>query len=104
MWKLAECDVWRDGGSYSATLSSGERIVSLWLQVSAWQRLEDRTYEALFESDGPDASLKSRRVPPGGPESEWARILETDIDRSAASVDHLSRLDELVAELRARCG
>jgi len=103
MWKLLECEVWRDGGSYSATLQNAEAVVSLWLQVSAWKRLEDRSYETLFVSQGPDATKKSQRVPSGSRQRRWLATLEREVDPGAVDQYAAAPFAELIAELRILC-
>jgi hypothetical protein len=103
MWALLSCEYWRDGGSYSATLRSGDRTTSLWLQVSDWDRVEDRRYEALFLTAGADATLKAERVQPGHGESAWLAIVNTDVDPSMADQETQQRFAEFVAELRTLC-
>lgn len=103
MWELLACDIWRDGGSYSATLGTTEGVVSLWLQVSSWDRLEDRSYEALFISDGRDASMKQRRVPSGAKQRQWLATLEREVDAGAVDRHAAGTFAELVAELRIVC-
>src|SRR6478609_1754177 len=100
MWQLTSCEFWRDGGSYSATLSREGRTVSLWLQVSSWKRIEDRTYQALFSSEGPDPTRKSQLVAAGDAERAWLTVLEHEVDRSLLSEQDVTRLDGLVDELR----
>ena len=102
MWHLSNCDIWRDGGSYSATLVDENRSVSLWLQVSSWNHVENRKYEALFVSDGPDATAKQHLVPPGQLEREWLNVLENLPDLTFASERDRSRLAEFIAELGRR--
>ena len=102
MWQLSNCDIWRDGGSYSATLVDENRSVSLWLQVSSWDRIEERRYDALFVSDGPDAAAKQHLVPPGELEREWLTILENRLDLTSASESDKDRLAEFIAELGRR--
>src|SRR5262245_49894988 len=99
MWKLLGCDIWRDGGSYSATLQNADGVVSLWLQVSAWNRLEDRRYETLFVSQGSDASKKSQRVPSGVEQRQWLATLEREVDPGAVDQYAAGTFAELVAEL-----
>lgn len=101
MWKLLACDIWRDGGSYSASLRSADRVVSLWLQVSTWDRLEDRTYEALFVSEGRDATAKQQHVPAGAEQRRWLAVLEHEVDRAGVDQYTAGTFAELVAELRA---
>src|SRR6186713_588557 len=74
MWQLVSCEIWRDGGSYSAVLTDGARTVALWLQVSSWRRLEDRRYTGLFQSEGSDATLKSARLS-AEDEARWCQAL-----------------------------
>ena len=99
-WRLTSCDYWRDGGSYSATLVSEERSVGLWLQVSSWSRIEDRTYTGLFWSEGTDPTRKTHRVSAGDAEREWLSVLEQQ-DFSHVSAHDAERFNELIAELRA---
>jgi hypothetical protein len=102
MWTLVDCDIYRDGGSYGATLANGEQLISLWLEVGPWNRPSERRYVGLFVSDGRRPDAKEQRVPSGEPEREWLRNLE-EVDRSAASQSALDRLDELITKLRDRC-
>jgi len=100
MWKLLACDIWRDGGSYSATLQHADGVVSLWLQVAAWKRLEDRSYEALFLSQGRDATKKTERVPFGAAQRQWLARLEREVDAAAVDQYAAGTFAELIAELR----
>jgi len=100
MWQLASCEFWRDGGSYSVTLSREKRVVSLWLQVSSWTRIEDRTYQALFLSEGTDPTRKSKLVAAGDGEEAWLTVLEQEVDRSSLCEQDVTRLNGLVTELR----
>lgn len=101
MWKLLACDIWRDGGSYSASLQHADRVVSVWLQVSSWDRPEDRTYEALFVSQGRDATAKQQRVPAGAEQRRWLAMLEHEVDRAGVDQHTAGTFVELIAELRA---
>ena len=100
MWKLLACEIWRDGGSYSATLRTAEGVVSLWLQVCSWDRIEDRSYEALFVSQGRDATKKTERVPSGAAERQWLATLEREVDPAAVDQYAAGTFAELIAELR----
>lgn len=100
MWQLLTCDIWRDGGSYSATLTRGEDTVSIWLQVGPWDHPGERTYEALFASDGSDPTLKARRIPSGEAERQWLHVLANEVSRGSCTVSATERFDELLAHLR----
>lgn len=102
MYELISCEVWRDGGSYSATVSNGPRVVSLWLQINAWDRLEAAAYEALFVSEGPDPTQKER-VAEGIESRRWLAILEREVEIGAADGPSKTRLTELIRELRVVC-
>ena len=104
MWKLLACDVWRDGGSYAASLRTLDGVVSLWLQVSPWNRIEERTYEALFVSEGQDATAKQQRVPCGVNQREWLVRLEREVDTGAVDEYTAATFAGLVAELRVLAG
>ena len=82
------------------TLSRENRVVSLWLQVSSWTRIEDRTYQALFLSEGTDPTRKSKLVAAGDGEEAWLTVLEQEIDRSSLCQQDVTRLNGLVTELR----
>lgn len=101
MWQLLECEYWRDGGSYSAVLRNAEQTVALWLQVSSWDRPEDRTYKGLYLSSGTDAT-KQERLLARDEEATWKSVLERDTDVQTASDAHASRLSELIEILRNR--
>jgi hypothetical protein len=103
MWALLSCEYWRDGGSYSATLRSGDRTTSLWLQVSDWDRVEDKRYEALFLTDGSDATLKTERVQSGDGELAWLAVLNAGVDPSTADQESQQRFAEFVVELGTLC-
>jgi hypothetical protein len=100
VWRLTSCEYWRDGGSYSATLVREDRSIALWLQVSSWHRIEDRTYTALFWSEGTDPTRKSHRVSTGDAEREWLTVLEKEVDCSHMAAYDAERFNGLVGELR----
>jgi len=104
MWTLTDCEIWRDGGSCSVTLAEGDRVTSLWLQVSSWDRPGDRRHVALFVSDGHDATRKEQQVPLGEPTQDWLRILEHGVLRKTGQPEIDSRFDEFVAHLRWLAG
>ena len=101
MWQLLACEIWRDGGSYSAVLTDGEKTVALWLQVSSWARLEERRYTGLFQSAGSDATLKSSRVS-APDEALWCEALRQLLDRAPGTDVGADRLVEFVEILEAR--
>ncbi|HEY6724727.1 MAG TPA: hypothetical protein VI197_11890 [Polyangiaceae bacterium] len=101
MWQLISCDIWRDGGSYSAVLANGSSNIALWLQVSPWDRLEARSYAGLFLSQGSDPTLKSNRLGPDE-ELEWCRALRQVLDAKPGVAADQELLRELVELLEAR--
>lgn len=103
MWTLLTSELWRDGGSYSASLRDGERVVSLWLQVNEWDRPEEAAYETLFVSEGADPTKKERQLAHGAEERRWLAILESEIELGAADGSSQARLTELIGELRVVC-
>lgn len=93
MWKLLRCESWGDGGFYSASLSDGGRVVSLWLQVN----------ESLFLSEGSDPTKKERQVAHGTEERRWLAVLEREVEPGAADAPTKARLAELIREVRVVC-
>jgi hypothetical protein len=85
-WRLSAADVWRDGGSLSATLVRASQCVSLWLEVSDWDRPLEKTHGPLYVSEGSDPSIKQARVPPLG-EAAWRAALSEAIACSSGSTD-----------------
>ena len=83
-WLLRAAEAWRDGGSLSATLARGSQGVSLWLEVSDWDRPVEQRYGPLFASEGADPCIKQARVPPLG-EAAWRAALSEAIASSSLS-------------------
>src|SRR5688572_7285062 len=102
MWRLLSCEIWRDGGSYSAVLTDGVKTVALWLQVSSWRRLEERRYTGLFQSDGSDATLKSARVS-AHDEARWCQALRQVLATASGADAGITQLAEFVEILEERC-
>lgn len=75
-------------------------VVSLWLQVSAWDRVEDRTYDALLVSEGRDAIAKQQRVPSGPGQCQWLAVLEHEVDQTGVDQHTTGTFAEFVTELR----
>lgn len=55
---LLDCDLWRDGGSLSATVADRGSKVSFWLQISP----SSSEHEHLYSSKGPDPASKQTRI------------------------------------------
>lgn len=45
-------EIWRDGGSLSATVSDGESLRSFWLQTNAWDSPSGMGHLELYVSEG----------------------------------------------------
>jgi len=101
MWQLVSCEIWRDGGSYSAVLTDGAKTVALWLQVSSWRRLEDRRYTGLFQSEGSDATLKSARLA-AHEEARWCQALRQVLATAPSADTGADLLGEFVEILEKR--
>jgi hypothetical protein len=63
MPSLIQSDLWRDGGSLSATVLDGSKEISFWLQTNDWNHPEQAGHEHLFISNGTDAEAKESRIP-----------------------------------------
>ena len=100
-WSLIDADIWRDGGSYSASLEASSNIFSLWLQCSTADDSTIPMYTALYVSVGSDPTLKTARVPPMG-EDSWRSALASAVAHHAASTVARERAAELAAILHAR--
>jgi hypothetical protein len=68
----------------SATLARASQCVSLWLEVSDWDRPVEKRYGPLFASEGADPSIKQARVPPLG-EAAWRAALSEAVASSSLS-------------------
>jgi hypothetical protein len=100
-WRLLDCDIWRDGGSYSATLANDEGTVALLLQVGPWNHPREVHYEALFVSNGDDPGRKEAVVSAAA-EVNWLHVLTHQLDKSSASTTACERLAQLASRLQCR--
>lgn len=103
-WRLTWCDIFRDGGSYGATLSNGDDHWALWLDVLPWDHPRDQRWGALFVSAG-DVPERMERVLGIGSEEEqlWLRRLSTS-DQSGVDEEGRIQCREMVGILAARRG
>jgi hypothetical protein len=101
-WRLIDCTIYRDGGSYGAVLERGPARVALLLQVGPWDHPAERRYEGLFLSAGDAPTRKERRLEPGGEEEgRWSEVLAA-CDTRQAQGEARARLRELLAALSSR--
>ena len=102
MAALVTSDIWRDGGSLSATVLDGDGHRSFWLQTNRWNHPRNAGHENLFVSDGDRPESKSVLVAIASTEeARWLAFLEK-VDDSVASPDSRKRFRSMVAKLRAR--
>ena len=101
VWRVLGADVWRDGGSYSATLQQAQGVFSLWLQVLPWDRPADVQYGALYASAGPDPTLMQHLLSPTD-ETAWMAVLSGALLSEPPVADCRSICEEFLAILGSR--
>jgi len=95
-------DIWRDGGSLSATVLEGDQRKSFWLKTNSWMKPQDAGHEHLFVSEGDVPEAMQHRIEISSPEEgKWLNYL-MGVDDSGAEPISKERFRNLIAVLQAR--
>jgi len=102
MASLVRCDIWRDGGSFSATVSDQEQHRSFWLQTNQWSHPRDRGHEHLFVSDGSDPEAMQHKIEVSSTEEgKWLDFL-LGVDDTGAAPESKEVFRHMIGVLQAR--
>ena len=102
-WRVKQCDIYRDGGSYGAVLERDGRHFSLFLKVAPWDHPSERNgYLNLWVSEGelPDAQGESC-TSGSAEERRWYEIIKRALTHECDDTT-LERLLEFIRELENR--
>jgi len=100
---LVQSDIWRDGGSLSATVLHGDRHRSFWLDTD---RLDDSHdgHRNLFVSDGERPESREVMIAMASTEElRWLSYLE-QVDDAAAADGSRRQFRRMIDVLRSRHG
>lgn len=102
MIHLIDSDVWRDGGSLSATIADGSELKSFWLQTNDWDSPSEMDHLELYVSDGAKPELKETLIKLGSAaEAHWLSLLE-QVSTESASDSSKETFSRLLKVLRKR--
>jgi len=92
---LLDSEIWRDGGSLSATVADRGAMLSFWLQANGWDHPQEAGHVHLYVSKGANPTRKEKRVEIASTsERRWLALLRrAKIDLVEVSdQDHFKRL------------
>jgi len=92
---LLDSEIWRDGGSLSATVADRGAMLSFWLETNRWDHPKDADHEHLYVTKGADPTRKEKRIEMASiPERRWLALLrgaKVDLVESRKQ-DHFKRM------------